>query len=462
MLYYTESVLTNKMTQNRDANQEIQTRFSYNADEAYRNVIQDLLSDGIDVAALDSKSIGSQQKSKEIMNYILRVQTPAERLPWSYQFNLSGAVARFVWMMGANNRLKDIEFYWGKGVSRFSDDGILVPGSSYGARILHPSPGINQLDSIIERLKADNTTRRAAIAIYQAEDAVRESKDIPCAFGLAFHIREAHLHTSLIMRSNNAYFLLPYNLFEFSLLAEVVAAELKVPLGNLTYHALSMHIYEKDFDNAVKVSKENQSIAKAEMTKMPFEPSPISQVRELVILEAEARQAAAGFNKSNFQEWISQGETRLSPYWRQYYFLLLLSMAKRLKLQFALQLLKSMISSPWKDFLPEDSFEEATQQLETTTNDLDLFGQPQLELRISGSSSDLYNRRLSSLDAHVAKKSGQRRHDGKEPISIEQYYKLRSLLVGDPSEPILVAADGISREIDTQTFENAYNSVFGI
>jgi thymidylate synthase len=198
-----------------------------NASEAFKGTLQQVLESGSMLKAAESKSTGSNKIFQEILNYHLIIEDPRQRLFRNTKrtFNLPGAIARFIWMMAGNNRLADIEFYWGRAVTPFSDDAITVPGSSYGARMFSSSPGLNQIDAIIHRLQDDPSTRRAAVSIYQPIDAVRESRDIPCTFGLFFHVREEHLISTVIMRSNNALILLPYNIFEFSLLAEVIAQE---------------------------------------------------------------------------------------------------------------------------------------------------------------------------------------------------------------------------------------------
>lgn len=52
------------------------------------------------------------------------------------------------------------------------------------------------------------------------------------------------------MRSNNVWTLLPYNIFEFTLLAEFMAADLGVALGTYHHHAVSMHLYANNLDEA--------------------------------------------------------------------------------------------------------------------------------------------------------------------------------------------------------------------
>lgn len=336
------------------------TLVALNSDSAYAETLRKLLSLGHEASYSKSLSIGSEKTFLELLNFSMNVRNPRERLILNpaRRINLPGAVARFVWMMAGSDRLADIAFYEPK-VRAFSDDGISVPGSNYGERMLQPRPGLNQLKAAIDRIKANPGTRRAAISIYHPEDATRDSHDIPCTFGLAYHVRQGRLCSTTLMRSNNAFILLPYNLFEFTLLAETVAVEVGVPLGEHSYYALSMHLYQDNCEQAERVvSSFDDSVVQPEVTipRMPGDPSPLSQIRDLVVLEAELRHGSAGLGSKNIEEWITQGEERLNSYWRQYYYLLLVFVAQRARDAGALEALQSVVEEPWSSYLPEDAF----------------------------------------------------------------------------------------------------------
>lgn len=329
-----------------------------NSDEAFAKVLEDLLNHGQEISAGDSKSVGANSKSKELLQYSIQVQFPRERLIYNLQkrLTLPATVARFVWMMAASDRLQDISFYEEK-VKFFSDDGVSIPGSNYGQRMLQPRPGVNQLTSVIQTLKKDPSTRRASISIYHPEDAGRESKDIPCTFGLFYNIRNNQLHATTVMRSNNAFVLLPYNLFEFSLLAEIIATEVGVTLGSLTHFAVSMHIYESNYQQAESVVTEyktNGFNSNIQMPVMPAMPSPIEQTKQLVILEAQLRHASAGVSATNIEEWIEKGRSKLNVYWQQFYFLLLFHIVKKKNDGLALNALEQVIEEPYNSYLPKE------------------------------------------------------------------------------------------------------------
>jgi hypothetical protein len=102
----------------------------------YRKMLADVLATDCEIVGGETKSIGSKKRSKEILHYSFLIGNPRERLIWNAKrkLNLPAAVGRFVWMMAGNDPLYDIEFYEEK-VAAFTDDGIIVPGSSYGHRM---------------------------------------------------------------------------------------------------------------------------------------------------------------------------------------------------------------------------------------------------------------------------------------------------------------------------------------
>jgi thymidylate synthase len=429
-------------------------------DEAFRVALADVMSEGDEIAPGKSASLSSGKRSREILHYSLNIENPRERLPKSLKnFRLPGAVARFVWMMAANDRLKDIAFYWDKAVTPYSDDGIIVPGSDYGKRMLNPRPGINQIHAIIERLREDSSSRRAAISIYEAEDAVRTSRDIPCAFGMMFHVRHGSLRPSIFMRSNNAVTLMPYNLFEFSLLSEVVAASLGIPLGPMYYFSGSMHIFDEAYERAMAVVQSTEIIVQeSEMPTMPGDPLPIDQVKSLVKIEADARHGAAGFSDVNFQTWLDRVGQELNEYWAQLAYLLLLEMVRKRQLQSGLDQLKKLIASPWKEFIPLEYF---TSDATVGQSELALLGVAlPAKVEVSGAES-VALRRIRSLDSLCERKLHETGLAGVGVISFTEYKSLKERLVGDTAGSALLAARELPSEISVDEFDRAFSEIRG-
>ena len=341
--------------------------------EAFVRTLGAVEQHGLDVPADDSNSIGSGKPTRELPNFLMTISNPRDRIINNprYRTNLVTSVARFIWMMAASDRLADIAFYEPR-VRGFSDDGIAISGSNYGMRMLSPRPGLNQLRGIITELRQHPSSRRAMITIYHAEDSTRqESKDIPCTFGFGFLIRDGKLQATTIMRSNNAVSLLPFNLFEFSLLAEVVATEVGVSLGPLSHFAMSMHIYETDRARAKEIVKEASGMAPFIMPPMPAKP--LNAIQKLASAEAELRHC--NLSDANLEEWIRRPEVDgLDVYWHPFFQVLLFHAAGRVDSKLA-NTVRSAIPATWARLLPEVTH-KSSDQSEPTGG---LFGAAEME-----------------------------------------------------------------------------------
>ena len=70
----------------------------------------------------------------------------------------------------------------------------------------------NQYNYCIEQLLTNPNSKKAVMTIYNGEEHSYETKDNPCTMSMQFIIRENKLHMTTIMRSNDIYFGLPYDL----------------------------------------------------------------------------------------------------------------------------------------------------------------------------------------------------------------------------------------------------------
>jgi thymidylate synthase len=285
-----------------------------NIDQALIQTLELLIEQGTRIKIGGVLSTAAGRTTCEVLNYSVRVTNPRKRFPANPQlrFNPVAAVARFVWMMSGSDRVSDIAYYQPRAAA-FSDDGLIIPGSSYGRRLLSSRPGLDQLAGVIDRLKDDAHSRRAFISIYQPEDAVRVSKDIPCLLALGYHIRNGQLCATSTMRANNAYSLFAYNFFEFSLLAEIIAKELGVGLGPLTHSAVSMHIYEEEIDRARAIVQAYPNVTDFQCIELAA--NPLAGVRGLIELEPLARTLGDG-DADRLRHVLAQADKSLTSVWR--------------------------------------------------------------------------------------------------------------------------------------------------
>src|ERR1700690_496760 len=91
---------------------------------------------------------------------------------------------------------------------------------------------INQFENVLNLLKELPTSRRAVIQVFDAADnASGHLKDVPCTCTLQFMIRSRRLHMITYMRSNDAFWGLPHDVFAFTMLQEYVARTIGVELS---------------------------------------------------------------------------------------------------------------------------------------------------------------------------------------------------------------------------------------
>ena len=422
-------------------------RLYESASEAILGVVDDI-GDGDKVASTMGSADKASSPFVEKLGFGFILSNPLDRMFRTdiKQLDLSVAVARFIWMMSGSNRLADIAFYEPK-VKGFTDDGFSVPGSSYGQRIFQSSPGIDQLRAIIHRIKTDPNTRRATVSIYQPTDATRESKDIPCTFGLMYHPRNGVLNATTIMRSNNAIGLLQFNIFEFSLLAEVVAAEAGLPMGHLLHFAGSMHAFEDHLD-AWKKAGSQVPVSGSPMSEMPRDSSALDQITKLIIFEAEMRHASAELRGAKARQWIEKAQTSFEPYWQQLAYLLLLAVARRNNDENFWRELRSLLKKEFTPFYPDSKCpvsEESKAGESLVTGDLFSFEDPPIITPLHSPAA-----KAEVLEFALA----HERRTGKS-MSIEEFSGVQDELLGK------VAARGLDLDstINESDFDDALKKV---
>ena len=128
------------------------------------------------------------------------------------------------------------------------DDGFIY---TYSERLQNYND-INQLDVIINRLtKNINSNRAIAVTYNPMVDMNRQ--DIPCLQLIQALVRNNKLILSVYFRSNDLYGAFPSNMMFLTYLGMKIANELGVKFDYIDYHCSSLHIYETDYQQALKV-----------------------------------------------------------------------------------------------------------------------------------------------------------------------------------------------------------------
>ena len=118
-------------------------------------------------------------------------------------------------------------------------------------------------------LRSDRATRRAVLYFNDAlSHLALDCPDAACATSLQFLIRAGALDAVVCMRSNDVIWGLPYDVFLFTFLQEMMAVELDVEVGVYHHFAASLHLYSRQRSLASRVL-ECKSWAEFRMPPLP-------------------------------------------------------------------------------------------------------------------------------------------------------------------------------------------------
>lgn len=137
--------------------------------------------------------------------------------------------------------------------SKCSDDGKTI-NSNYGFLLFHDENkhGFTQFEHAINCLRNNPDSKKAVMTLHSKEHAYI-SNDNPCTLIINLYIQGDALNMQVIMRSNDLWYGLPYDLPFFRVVHYTALAMLKRTYPNLElgYHihqALNLHFYEWAFD----------------------------------------------------------------------------------------------------------------------------------------------------------------------------------------------------------------------
>lgn len=213
---------------------------SNNMDEIYRRLCEDL------------RNAPRVRGTKEINNYSFTLTNLDNNVINIRDISESYICGELLWYALGRNDVAFINKFaglWG----RISDDGV-TSYSAYGD-IVFKRHGFDQVEKIIQLLCADPDSRRAVINFNVPNKNVIETKDEICTIALQFLIRDGQLNCTGIMRSNDVWYGLPYDVIFFTELTKYIARRLGVRYGEYTHHVISIHVYERNYADIEKAAE---------------------------------------------------------------------------------------------------------------------------------------------------------------------------------------------------------------
>ncbi len=218
-----------------------------NLTDALTTVLRDVQERGTEVHARG-------QTQREIQAHTLAIERPFERvvvLP-GRRNNVFAQIAETLWVLAGRNDLEFLTRYLPR-AAEFSDDGATWR-AGYGPRLRDWGAGTDQLAGVVRRFAEDPNSKRAVMSIFDPASDYGDSKDVPCNNWLHFLRRDDELHLNVAVRANDVIWgFSGINVFEWSVLQEIIAASVQAKPGVLHWFVGSMHVYERHYGVAERI-----------------------------------------------------------------------------------------------------------------------------------------------------------------------------------------------------------------
>ena len=233
------------------------------SDDAQTDVLSYLLLNGRVVSPRGEKTLESVAISFTLADPRLRcIGNPLRK--WS----LPLALGEVCWHLSGSDIASDLGYYalaW----NRVADSDGKITGSCYGAKMFGLRDRMSAWENLRRLLALDPSTRRAVIYFGDSNSQFDpECVDASCSTSLQFLVREGKLDAIVCMRSNDAIWGLPYDVFLFTFLQERMAIELDVQLGVYHHFVGSLHIYERHWALANRIARDGYSRMNTAMPPM--------------------------------------------------------------------------------------------------------------------------------------------------------------------------------------------------
>ena len=284
--------------------------------DAFVAVLGELVSHGATTERItDTTSVGSRfgaspRATTELLAAGFSIANPRARWISSERRGLNRvfAVANTIWTFSGSDAAEDIVPYNARGAD-FARDGVLE--GAVGGRIFGSMVG-DQIATAIESLRRHKSSRRAVVHVLSPQDLVTPPLDTPCTISLQYIVREGRLDTITSMRSQSAALLLPYDVFLFSMLQEVVANELGVGLGTYHHFCGSLHYYDDEARLVQDILGECNSNSTNDLVMEAMPANALASMQAAICAERDMRRHVMDVDDSS----MTRQTIALHPYWK--------------------------------------------------------------------------------------------------------------------------------------------------
>lgn len=222
-----------------------------NVQQALPSALAALLSEGIERASRN----GPVLLFKEPVTTVY--ERPTERVIfWTARdANPFFHLHESLWMLGGRNDVESVARYVAN-MRSFSDDGVTFHGA-YGHRWINHF-GSNQLQTIVEALRANPDDRRQVLSMWDARaDLGRAGKDLPCNLQALFSVNSDGALDMLVTNRSNDMVWGAYgaNAVHFSFLQEYMALQLGREVGAYRQMSNNFHTYKSILPQVASIAE---------------------------------------------------------------------------------------------------------------------------------------------------------------------------------------------------------------
>jgi thymidylate synthase len=269
------------------------------------STLDDLLHDVFELLLKSKNHIKpSKGWNREQTGVLLGLTNPRARLSRTEKRGkLFSSIGELLWYLSKDNSLSFIQYYIDDYKKYAEVNGTIHGG--YGPRLFDMRGKYNQIQRVITLLGNKPSSRKAVIQLFDASDLEKPYKDVPCTCTLQFAVRDNRLEMFTSMRSNDAFWGLPHDIFAFTMLQELIARSLGVELGIYKHFAASLHLYDLHRKNARIYLKEGFQSTTNTMPPIPL-GDPWKSIEILITIEERIRHGAD----------IDIDQLDLDPFWK--------------------------------------------------------------------------------------------------------------------------------------------------
>jgi thymidylate synthase len=246
----------------------------------YHELLQDILDNGID--SDDRTGTGTLSVFGRQMRFDLSEGFP---LITTKKVFFKGILIETLWIMGGHTNIRFLKKH---GVNIWDEwagvDGDLGPvygrqwrnwkyldedsfinlensedkflSENYG--LVYEAESVDQLKSVIERIKTNSNCRRLIVSAWNAP-LIPKMRLPPCHAFFQFYVRKGRLSCQLYQRSADMFLGTPFNIASYALLTHLVANECGLEVGEFVHTFGDAHIYKNHIDQVkLQLSREHK------------------------------------------------------------------------------------------------------------------------------------------------------------------------------------------------------------